>query len=607
MYLSINTKKWATILSLSSCFALSACNEETQLNTAQKTASTVKTADVSQVKAKTTAKELTPYLERNIQDDVFYFVLPDRFHNGDTSNDNGSKTIKISSGGFDKSYNGAYHGGDIKGLQDKLPYLEELGITAIWLTPILRNQAVQGKDSGYHGYWVLDFTEIDPHLGSNEDLQNFISAAHNKNIKVFFDIITNHTADVIKYPECHGEDGLGWSDEKGCPYKSLAQVAAGDTYQTIIPKGMEDVKFPAWLNDKKYYHNQGDTTYQGENSLYGDFAGLDDINTDDPIVVKKMIDVFTHLIDIFKPDGFRIDTVKHVNTEFWAEFAPALVDHAKQQGIPQFFMFGEVYSGDSKVLSEYTTKGKMQSVLDFGFQGALYDTLIKQTGTDKLAELFANDKDYLIAKQSANQLMNFTGNHDMGRFAGMLKLSDKNYSEAEQVDRTLLAHALMYFARGIPVVYYGDEQGFVGSGGDRYARQDMMPSEVVGYNNENLLATTATTADANFDTNHMFYQKFAEYAHIYQSYPALRYGEHKTLYSQTTPGIFAFTRQLNNSDKKDVIVVVNTATTEQKFKLALKKSSVSKIYSTSPLTEKPLNDNEHLSITLPPLSLAIYQ
>ena len=607
MYLSINTKKWATIISLSSCIALCACNEETQPNTSHKTAPKVKVADVSQVKVNTTAKELTPYLERNIQDEVFYFVLPDRFHNGDTSNDNGSKTIKISSGGFDKSYNGAYHGGDIKGLQDKLPYLEELGITAIWLTPILRNQAVQGKDSGYHGYWVLDFTEIDPHLGSNEDLQNFISAAHNKNIKVFFDIITNHTADVIKYPECHGEDGLGWSDEKGCPYKSLAQVAAGDTYQTIIPKGMEDVKFPAWLNDKKYYHNQGDTTYQGENSLYGDFAGLDDINTDDPIVVKKMIDVFTHLIDIFKPDGFRIDTVKHVNTEFWAEFAPALVDHAKQQGIPQFFMFGEVYSGDSKVLSEYTTKGKMQSVLDFGFQGALYDTLIKQTGTDKLAELFANDKDYLTAEQSANQLMNFTGNHDMGRFAGMLKLSDKNYSETEQVDRTLLAHALMYFARGIPVVYYGDEQGFVGSGGDRYARQDMMPSEVVGYNNENLLATTATTADANFDTNHMFYQKFAEYAHIYQSYPALRYGEHKTLYSQTTPGIFAFTRQLNNSDKKDVIVVVNTATTEQKFKLALKKSSVSKIYSTSPLTEKPLNDNEHLSITLPPLSLAIYQ
>ncbi len=614
MKLSIKKSFGLTALSF---FALSACNEVEHSTMKQETVAVIE--KVSTTKPHIKAKDLAPYLERHIQDEVFYFVLPDRFNNGDTDNDNGSKTIKISSGGFDKSYNGAYHGGDIKGLENKLPYLEDLGITAIWLTPILRNQAVQGKDSGYHGYWVLDFTEIDPHLGSNDDLKSFIDAAHKKNIKVFFDIIANHTADVIKYPKCHGEDGAGWSEGgQDCPYKSLAQVAAGDKYQTMVPKGMENIKTPAWLNGMQYYHNQGDTTYQGENSIYGDFAGLDDINTDDPVVVKKMIDIFTNLIDVFQPDGFRIDTVKHVNTEFWSEFAPALVDHANAQGIEQFFMFGEVYSADSKVLSEYTTTGKIQSILDFGFQKALELSLIDQQGTDVFTELFANDKDYLTTdltkNQSADQLMTFTGNHDMGRFAGMIKQSKHGYDEQQQIQRTLLAHAIMYFSRGIPVIYYGDEQGFVGSGGDRYARQDMLPSEVVGYNNENLLATDKTTADANFDTQHLFYQKFADYADIYQRYPALRYGVQTTLYSQNTPGIYAFSRDYNLTDndkdkRQKLIIAINTATDEQQFSFTGNTAS-SKLINISGDSDNKLvsyNGENNLMIEVPALSFSIYQ
>ena len=380
----------------------------------------------------TKAAKLAPYQQRDFQDEVFYFVLPDRFHNGDDRNDlgaaiNDTKRV-LSRGGLDKSHKGMYHGGDLIGLTEKLPYLDNMGITAIWLTPVLRNQAMQQGTSGYHGYWILDFTEIDPHLGTNADLKHFIDQAHKRNIKVFFDIITNHTADVIKYKECHGDDGLGWLiEEEGedCPFKSVEQVAKGDKYTPLIPKGNEHLKTPAWLNKINVYHNQGDSNWVGESSIRGDFAGLDDLDTNNQKVVTGMIDIYKNIIDEFKPDGFRIDTVKHVNREFWQDFSPALMSHAKKQGITNFFMFGEVYSFEPDVLSQFTTQGKIPSILDFALQKSLENTLVEQQGTDALAALFAQDNLYQTTHKdtentNANQLVNFTGNHDMGRFAYLL-------------------------------------------------------------------------------------------------------------------------------------------------------------------------------------------
>jgi glycosidase len=454
-----------------------------------------------------------------------------------------------------------------------------MGITAIWLTPILRNQAMQANTSGYHGYWILDFTEIDPHLGSNADLKHFIAQAHKRNIKVFFDIITDHTADVIKYKECHGEDGLGWLiEQKGedCPFKSVAQLAKGDTYTPIIPKGndnfpLSQVKSPAWLNDVDAYHNQGDSNWIGESSIRGDFAGLDDLDTNSDKVVKGMIDIYKSIIEEFKPDGFRIDTVKHVNTEFWQAFSPALMAHAKALGIENFFMFGEVYSFDPKELSQFTTKAKLPSVLDFAFQKAMEESVVNQKGTDVLEALFSQDHFYQTSHQkidntNANQLVNFTGNHDMGRFAFLLKESKYNYGEQEQIERNLLASAMMYFSRGVPVIYYGDEQGFIGDGGDQASRQDMMPSKVASYNDDDLIGTDKTTANDNFDVSHLFYRTFAKYAHLYQQYPALRFGQQTTLYSQNKPGIFAIKRAYSSEGKsQNLIVAFNTAKDAQRL------------------------------------------
>ena len=133
--------------------------------------------------------------------------MADRFQNGVAANDHGGLPPGKSEGqsGFDPTGKGWYHGGDLKGLQSKLDYIKGLGTTAIWLTPSFKNKAVQHNNgfpsAGYHGYWITDFTQIDPHLGTNDDLRALVRDAHRRGIKVYFDIISNHTADVIRYQE----------------------------------------------------------------------------------------------------------------------------------------------------------------------------------------------------------------------------------------------------------------------------------------------------------------------------------------------------------------------------------------------------------------------
>ncbi|WP_256966785.1 alpha-amylase family glycosyl hydrolase, partial [Streptomyces caniscabiei] len=135
----------------------------------------------------------------------FYFVLPDRFANGDRANDKGGLTGSRLATGYDPTDKGFYQGGDLKGITQRLDYIKGLGTTSIWLAPIFKNQPVQGTganaSAGYHGYWITDFTRVDPHFGTNKDLETLISKAHAKGMKVFFDVITNHTADVVDYEE----------------------------------------------------------------------------------------------------------------------------------------------------------------------------------------------------------------------------------------------------------------------------------------------------------------------------------------------------------------------------------------------------------------------
>ena len=242
---------------------------------------------------------------RKPEDEVIYFVLPDRFENGDPSNDTGGLKGDRLTTGYDPTAKGFYHGGDLKGLIKRLDYIQQLGATAIWLGPIFKNKAVQGspghESAGYHGYWITDFTKVDPHFGTNADMTAFVDAAHARGMKVYMDIIINHTADVIQYRECGVGKPCPYRDRGAYPYQRKGGVGgkainggfAGDdvrtaenfakltdptyAYTPYVPAAERTVKVPAWLNDPIYYHNRGDTTFMNESSTMGDFSGLDDV------------------------------------------------------------------------------------------------------------------------------------------------------------------------------------------------------------------------------------------------------------------------------------------------------------------------------------------
>ena len=524
---------------------------------------------------------------RPASDDVIYFVLPDRFENDDPKNDLGGLKGDRLKTGYDPAAKGFFHGGDLAGLTKRLDYIQGLGATAIWFAPIFKNKPVQGpkgdESAGYHGYWVTDFTQVDPHFGTNAEFKAFVDAAHKRGMKVYMDIITNHTADVIRYSE--GEaDGYRYRSLADYPYSRAGGVTgkpvnpgfAGDhdpspenwakltdpsfAYTPVEPKDEEWVKVPAWLNDPIYYHNRGNSDWVGESALYGDFAGLDDLATENPKVVQGFIDIYGRWIDEFGIDGFRIDTAKHVNPEFWQAFVPAMQARAKARGIPNFHIFGEVYvdAVDPGALAWHTHAAGLPAVLDFGFARAAIDAVSGVKGTDQFAKLFDGDLLYKGGAGAARELPTFLGNHDMGRFAMFVKAANPGASEAELLQRVMLGHAMLLTLRGVPTIYYGDEQGFVSDDKDQLAREDMFASKVAAYNDNELIGSDATTAAANFDTAHPLYRHIAMLADIRRRTPALTRGATKVRAFSEKPGLLAVSR-FDPDTGREVLLAFNTS------------------------------------------------
>jgi neopullulanase len=533
------------------------------------------------------------YRARTPDQEVVYFVLPDRFENGDTSNDTGrSDKAGRKAGrlvtGFDPTARGFYHGGDLKGLTRRLDYIQGLGATAIWVGPVFRNKPVQGpagdESAGYHGYWITDFTHVDPHFGSDDDFRALVDAAHARGMKVYMDIIVNHTADVIQYREVAPQGGYPYHTLGGYPFSRRGGVKgaainpgfAGDAdpsaanwakmtdptfaYTPYVPKGEETVKVPAWLNDPIWYHNRGNTAWKGESAQYGDFSGLDDLATENPRVIRGFIDIYGDWIDRFGIDGFRIDTAKHVNPEFWRAFVPAILDRAKARGIPNFHIFGEVATSefDPALLAGWTRNAGLPSVLDFGFAVGAIDAVTGKQGTQELARMLDADVLYAGEEAGARQLPTFVSNHDAGRVAMFIRSALPKASDEEVLARVKLAHAMLLTMRGVPVVYYGDEQGFAGLGGDQSARQDMFASQVAEYNHQSLLGTKATTAQSNFDPAHPLYSLIADLARVRRETPALNAGSSKVRQSLDKPGLFVVSR-FDPADGREVVLAFNTS------------------------------------------------
>ncbi|MET9749628.1 pullulanase-type alpha-1,6-glucosidase [Streptomyces ardesiacus] len=510
----------------------------------------------------------------------FYFVLPDRFANGDAKNDRGGLTGTRLATGYDPTDKGFYQGGDLKGLTGKLDYIKGLGTTALWMAPLFKNQPVQGtgKDAsaGYHGYWITDFTQVDPHFGTNQDLKDLISKAHAKGMKVFFDVITNHTADVVDYEEKSydylSKGAFPYLTKDGQPFddadyadgsRRFPRVDTGSFPRTpTVPAAKKNLKVPAWLNDPEMYHNRGDSTWAGESATYGDFNGLDDLWTERPEVVDGMEKIYQRWVKDFAVDGFRIDTVKHVNMEFWTQWATALDAYAAKKGRDDFFMFGEVYSADTSVTAPYVTEGRLDATLDFPFQDAARAYASQGGSARKLASVFGDDWKYTTDKANAYEQVTFLGNHDMGRIGTFLKQDDPKATDAELLQKDRLANELMFLSRGNPVVYYGDEQGFTGAGGDKDARQPMFASRTADYLDDDQLGTDRTHAEAAYDTSAPLYRQISALAKLRKANPALADGVQTERYAADGAGIYAFSR----TDAKtgtEYVVAFNNAGTEK--------------------------------------------
>ena len=572
------------------------------------------------------------YRARLPQDEVIYFLLPDRFDNADPANDHGGLAGGKLATGFDPTDKAFYHGGDLAGVRRRLDYIQGLGATALWLAPVFVNKPVQGEpgqqSAGYHGYWITDFTRVDPHFGTNAEFKALVDAAHARGMKVYMDIVVNHTADVIRYRECPKNDcvyrGLGdypftrrgdaggvsinagfMGDDVQTP-DNFARLTRPDfAYTPFVPAGEEHAKTPDWLNDPIYYHNRGDSVFRGESSTYGDFVGLDDLATEHPRVVAGFIEIFGRWIDDYGVDGFRIDTAQHVNPEFWQVFVPAIQARARARGIPNFHLFGEVSVGDVDAgrLARHTREDGLPAVLDFAFMNAAIGAIAGDKPTSLLARVFADDPLYAGGAVAATGLPTFLGNHDNGRFAYFVLKARPAIHDGELARRVLLGHALLLFARGVPTIYYGDEQGFTGTGDNQDSREDMFGSRVAQYNAERLVGTGATTATPRFDPAHPIYRALAEMARVRATDPALRRGLTKVRASGDTPGLFAFSRLLPGAGG-ETLVAINTSDAPVEANVLVRSTSLRWRTSMGACAPSAVAPGSYV-VTLPPLGFAV--
>jgi alpha-amylase len=504
---------------------------------------------------------------------MIYFVMLDRFANGDPANDHGYISGGATKDGFNPSATGFYHGGDLAGLTSKIGYIKSLGFTAIWVTPVVRQVTVapDGSSAGYHGYWGAGFDQVDPHLGSMQDFKDFVTAAHGQGLGVILDIVANHTGDVI-----YSSGGTSYSDTYFSPYLtkagkvfSASKLAGSSKFPTLsqldpyrsfpnpplLNNSDARIKSPAWLNDVRNYHNRGNSSFTGESSLLGDFYGLDDLFTESPVVVNGMIKIFADWITNTGVDGFRVDTARHVNKEFWRAFLPAMRQAAKDAGKTNFPMWGEVYDANVSGTSYWVKNASFNEVLDFPLQNQLLN-FVNTGASDGLVSVFNNDDVYATSRSDADGLITFLGNHDMGRVGSFIGRATS--SKSLQLSRDTLAHALLFTLRGNPAVYYGDEFGLQG-GGDQVARQDLFPTQVSQWKAEPRIGGSTIGAGSSFDTTNPLQTSIADLATLRASNDA--FGDGQQIIRAAGNGLFVFSR-INSATGTEFVCAFNAGTSD---------------------------------------------
>jgi alpha-amylase len=417
------------------------------------------------------AAAAVPKPVRPWSDDILYFVLVDRFADGDPGNN-----VSV-----DRKAKGAFHGGDLKGLLAQLDEIASLGVTAIWVNPLVKNIPghVDGAgfpDWAYHGYWADDFTSLDPRFGTEEDLRKLVEACHARGIKVLLDVVYNHAGYDTRY--------------------------------------LRDPKTRKWLRSTIV----GDC---GEDDLTSCLAGLPDFKTEQPEVAKFLLDAQIAWAKRSGIDGFRLDTVKHVDHPFWQE-------HRKRTRAElgrQFFLLGEVFGADAEGLESWFEPDEMDAGFDFSFQGNVLGFVQGRGRTVAFNR-------YLEMRQKirpGHLVAHYLSTHDTTGALFQLKRDMALFR---------LAAVLLFTTSGIPVVYYGEEVGR--PGGEWPDNRSDMP-----WGTRDVLPGAGLPRD---DALRRDYQKLIG---IRKAHPALSRGNHIAL--STEGDLYVFARR--DAATKDLVVV----------------------------------------------------
>ncbi len=452
-----------------------------------------------------------------------YQIITDRFFDGDSSNNNAE-------GNYNPSNSGSVHGGDFKGIEQKLDYIKALGATAIWISPIVLNGHGQ-----FHGYAGRNFYQVAPHWGSLADLQHMINAAHARGILVIDDIIVNHGDDLISMPSSTFiPPPGGYTLTYRSP--SLTYAAPFDTYNLTY-----NASNNALTN---YFHNYGSIPdYNTDQHVeLGELSGLDDFRTESAYVRSNMTEIYKYWIGQAGFDGFRIDTVKHVEMGFWQEWSPLIHNYAATLGKTNFFMFGEVYDGNDAKCGSYTGTQSggafaLDSVVDYPLFFQISSVFATASGGTKAIEDRYNNIAANYDPAAQMQLVTFLDNHDQPRFLS---------ASGATTDRLNVALAFLYTSRGVPCLYYGTEQAFNGTT-DPNDREDMFDGQF----------EQGPSLGDNFNMTHPQFQMVAKLNNFRRLYPALQTGSHVNKWNNAGgPGLFAYARRLGS---EEVFVVFNTS------------------------------------------------
>ena len=417
-------------------------------------------------------------------DDILYFVLIDRFADGDSANNRR----------VERSNPGGYHGGDLKGLTGQLDELADLGITALWINPV-QKQVSRGfyasapanlgipefRHWGFHGYWIDDFTAIEPQFGNLEDLKHLVAEAHKRNIKVLLDVVYNHAGYGSNYESRRTSSGQSW-------------MRSGEGNCDVDP-------------------------------ITCSVGGLPDFKTELPEVRDYILAANINLARNAGVDGFRLDTFKHVETDFWLEHRR----RTRAELGNDFFLLAEYWGGDASSLDPYFARDEIDAGFDFGFKGSC------ESFVDGRGRTVAYGS-YLRSRHKARKgylLAHYLSSHDEP-----MALYDLNKDK----DKFRICAAIQMTSIGLPVIYYGEEVARSGSvwplnrTNMPWGERDIKPGK----------------GDTRDESMREYYKALM---HIRHHHPALSRGDY-TLLSGPKDSILAFIRHDESSDDS-VMVLVN--------------------------------------------------